>query len=355
MAKTTPILLSTLVLATAQSGFEALTLDDAHALANELEAWKATPAGQAAANLGLLPTPSKLESTEVEASELERFFAAKEAVARLQREQPSATFSIETPFALLTNDEFKATVARSFEQSKRLREDMDVETRQLQASGKESVDWTTHKCLPDVRNQGKCGSCYAFAAVAVAEFAHCLATGEKVDVAVQELVSCDSRSGGGCDGGSANAAMNTLARTPMCLAADYPYTSGTTKVNGECKSSSCPTKKQLKIGTAVRTYGENNLVASLQLRPTAVTVEAGNDAWRFYKGGVVTSCPGKRSDHAVLAVAYGTENGTPYYKIKNSWGPNWGDNGYIKLQRNAPNTYSGMCNVGEGPMYHRLR
>ncbi|OQR83718.1 cysteine protease family C01A [Achlya hypogyna] len=334
--------------------FDDLSAEEQRALTAELDEWKASEDGQVALARGLIPKPSKLEAAG-ELSQVERFFASKQAVERLRLEQPHATFSVNHPFALLTPEEFADMVRGSFEQSQKLREGVEVETRQLAAEAKDSVDWTTHKCLPEVRNQGKCGSCYAFAAVAVAEFAHCLNTGEKVDIAVQQLVSCDRSSGGGCDGGSARSAMDTLARSPMCLAADYPYTSGTTKVNGECASAKCPVKKELKIGMAVRTSGEGNLVASLQQRPTAVTVEAGNDAWRHYSGGVVTSCPGARSDHAVLAVAYGVENGIPFYKIKNSWGANWGDKGYIKLQRDAKNTYSGMCNVGEGPMYHRPR
>ncbi|CAK4372318.1 unnamed protein product, partial [Aphanomyces euteiches] len=92
------------------------------------------------------------------------------------------------------------------------------------------------------------------------------------------------------------------------------------------------TKKTLSIGETVQTEGEDPLVAALNKQPVSVVVEAGNEVWRNYKSGVVTQCPGKQSDHAVIAVGYGTST-HDYFKIKNSWGAQWGDSGYIYLQR----------------------
>ncbi|KAH9160791.1 hypothetical protein AeNC1_018953, partial [Aphanomyces euteiches] len=82
-----------------------------------------------------------------------------------------------------------------------------------------------------------------------------------------------------------------------------------------------------------------------------VVVEAGNEVWRNYKSGVVTQCPGKQSDHAVIAVGYGTST-HDYFKIKNSWGAQWGDSGYIYLQRGVGG--KGMCNVVEGISFPTL-
>ncbi|KAF0708530.1 hypothetical protein As57867_006214, partial [Aphanomyces stellatus] len=77
-------------------------------------------------------------------------------------------------------------------------------------------------------------------------------------------------------------------------------------------------------------------------------VEAGNNVWKNYRGGVVSQCPGAQSDHAVIAVGYDGES----FKIKNSWGAGWGENGYIRLARNGGG--SGTCNVVEAPSFPQL-
>ncbi|KAF0691470.1 hypothetical protein As57867_017259, partial [Aphanomyces stellatus] len=89
----------------------------------------------------------------------------------------------------------------------------------------------------------------------------------------------------------------------------------------------------------------------LNTQPATVVVEAGNSVWRNYKSGIVSQCPGSQSDHAVIAVGYGSKNGD-FFKIKNSWGAQWGDNGYIYLKRGGGG--KGMCNVVEGISYPEL-
>ncbi|OQS01784.1 cathepsin L, partial [Thraustotheca clavata] len=106
---------------------------------------------------------------------------------------------------------------------------------------------------------------------------------------------------------------------------------------------------QCSIGATVSIQGENALQSSLDKQAVQVIVEAGNNVWRNYKSGVVKSCPGAQSDHAVLAVGYGNLNGVDHFKIKNSWGSSWGSGGYIYLQRGVGG--NGMCNVAEHPSY----
>ncbi|KAF0702636.1 hypothetical protein As57867_007736, partial [Aphanomyces stellatus] len=98
---------------------------------------------------------------------------------------------------------------------------------------------------------------------------------------------------------------------------------------GTCNSS-C-NKKQLSLGKTKQTSGESSLMTVLNTQPATVVVEAGNSVWRNYKSGIVSQCPGSQSDHAVIAVGYGSKNGD-FFKIKNSWGAQWGDNGYIYLK-----------------------
>ncbi|KAH9162208.1 hypothetical protein AeNC1_018852, partial [Aphanomyces euteiches] len=118
-------------------------------------------------------------------------------------------------------------------------------------------------------------------------------------------------------GGYPSAAIDYQHNGGICLESAYPYTSGTTGQTGSCQSSCA--KKTLSIGETVQTEGEDSLVAALNKQPVSVVVEAGNEVWRNYKSGVVTQCPGKQSDHAVIAVGYGTST-HDYFKIKNSWG-----------------------------------
>ncbi|ETV90503.1 hypothetical protein H310_14743, partial [Aphanomyces invadans] len=135
----------------------------------------------------------------------------------------------------------------------------------------------------------------------------------------------------------------------VCTEASYPYTSGRDGQTGTCQTS-C-TKKKLAIGKTKTTSGESSLMTVLNSQPATVVVEAANNVWRNYKSGVVTQCPGAPSDHAVIAVGYGTSS-SDYFKIKNSWGAQWGDNGYIYLKRGVSG--KGMCNVAEGVSYPEL-
>ncbi|CAK5177548.1 unnamed protein product [Aphanomyces euteiches] len=182
------------------------------------------------------------------------------------------------------------------------------------------------------------------------EFAHCLATGDLLDLSEQQVVSCDNAQSHGCDGGFPGWAMD-FERKGMCLESAYPYTSGQSDVTGTCQTT-CE-KKALSLGETVQDRGESALMTILNTQPVTVTVESGNPVWRNYEGGLVTQCPGAESDHAVIAVGYGTNSDGDYFKIKNSWGTWWGDNGYIYLQRGVGG--KGMCNLADFIYYPDLK
>ncbi|OQS04738.1 cysteine protease family C01A, partial [Thraustotheca clavata] len=213
------------------------------------------------------------------------------------------------------------------------------------------VDWTTSKCVNAVKNQGQCGSCWAFSGTGTVESAHCIATGTLLNLSDQQVTSCAKAAGNGCDGGLEDKAITWIHDNGgLCLEKDYPYTSGSSGQTGSCQSS-C-SKQKLSIGATVNIKGEGALETALNTQPISVAVEAGNDVWQYYKGGVVTHCPGAQSDHAVIAVGYGSENGKNFFKIRNSWGANWGEKGYIRLQRGVGG--KGMCNVAEEPAYPKI-
>ncbi|EQC33913.1 hypothetical protein SDRG_08593 [Saprolegnia diclina VS20] len=320
----------------------------------KLEAWKTSQAGKQAKANGFLPPKTEhgnLEDGEID-DELARFATTQKIVDDLNKQHTGAVFSTDNQFALMTEDEFAAFVKGSFKHeapTRQLRAD-NTQTSLTQAQQEATgIDWATNKCMSPVRNQGSCGSCWSFAAVGAVEAAHCIATGSLVDFSEQQLVSCASSAGYGCQGGWPNKALDYIAQTGLCTESGFPYASGSSNQNGQCKDCQ---KTKVSVGKSVDIRGESALQSALDKQPVTVVVEAGNNVWRNYKSGVVQSCPGAQSDHAVIAVGYGTKDGQQHFKIKNSWGTGWGEGGYMYLKRGGSG--KGMCNVAEAPSYPML-
>ncbi|KDO20394.1 hypothetical protein SPRG_22335 [Saprolegnia parasitica CBS 223.65] len=255
-----------------------LSTSDRQALQTELEAWKRSAAGKAAAEHGYVP---KTESGELggKTLELERFAATKKVVAQLNLANPHATFTEKNPFALLSDDEFArfATgLGNATTPARALSIDGQLTPLQRAATG---VDWSTDACMSGVRDQGACGSCWAFASVGAAEFAHCKATGALATFSEQQLVSCASSAGYGCQGGWPNKALDYLASTGACSGTSYPYTSGNSRASGQCDSG-C-SKAPLRLGASVTISGESALQSALEKHVVTVTVEA-NNAYCLY-------------------------------------------------------------------------
>ncbi|KAJ0392121.1 hypothetical protein P43SY_008198 [Pythium insidiosum] len=191
--------------------------------------------------------------------------------------------------------------------------------------------------MAPIQNQGGCGSCWAFAGVAVAESALCIRQGGSslVKLSEQNVASCSTRNNG-CDGGVPSYTYEHIQQQGICKAQDDPYTSG----NGRLAScnKSC-TKVPVPIKSTKRLQGEEQLVTAIKEYPVFVAVAAGNNAWKQYKGGVLSSCDTSQLDHAVVAVGYDSSS----IKIRNSWGANWGESGYIRLRRSGGG--SGTCGM----------
>merc|ERR1711988_662430 len=190
----------------------------------------------------------------------------------------------------------------------------------------DEVNWVTKGAVTAVKNQAQCGSCWAFSFTGSMEGAHFLASGNLVSLSEEQLVQC-STVNSGCNGGLMDYAFQYAQKTPMVTEDAFPYTSGH-GVTGTCD-------KTMEQGGAVSVTGfkdvspsQSNpaqLKAAVAKQPVSVAIEADKFAFQGYTGGVITgtSC-GTRLDHGVLAVGYGTEDGTDYYLVKNSWGPSWG-------------------------------
>jgi C1A family cysteine protease len=214
------------------------------------------------------------------------------------------------------------------------------------ASNADEVNWVTKGGVTPVKNQASCGSCWSFSSTGAMEGAHFVAAGELLSFSEQQLVSC-SKLNHACNGGSMALAFRFYKSHAAVLEADYPYTSGAGKV-AACDSSKKATSVKATGYAMVTPNNSDQLKAALAKGPVSVAIEADRTAFQAYQSGVLTgSACGTQLDHGVLAVGYGTENGTPYYLVKNSWGPTWGDHGFIKI---GIESGAGVCGIQEQPV-----
>merc|ERR1712048_75907 len=187
-------------------------------------------------------------------------------------------------------------------------------------------DWTTWGAVNPIKNQGQCGSCWAFSTVGTLESAWQISNGALYSLAEQQLVDCD-KSDNGCSGGWPHTAYDSyISRNGYCSEDSYDYTAR----GGYCRASSCDVKLPRGSVTGHTNVGSSSsgLKSALAKQPVSVTVNAGQ--LQLYANGVVTGDCRGQINHAVIAVGYGSE-GQDYFKIRNSWGTGWGEQGYIRL------------------------
>jgi len=201
-------------------------------------------------------------------------------------------------------------------------------------------NWLDRGAVTSVKDQGDCGSCWAFGAVGTMEGQVFLHEGKLVDLSEQNLVDCDHECqkfpdlgklcDDGCDGGmEPNAFQYVIKNGGIMLLEDYPYTGE----DGECKFDKSKAIGGFTNWTYVTVKNEDDLRQYLYDNgPVSIGVHA--DEWFYYSGGVFDSSCQTENDHAVLLTGWGeTSSGIPYWIIKNSWGKSWGLKGYIHLIR----------------------
>ena len=215
------------------------------------------------------------------------------------------------------------------------------------------VNWVDAGAVTPVKDQGQCGSCWAFSTIASLEGAHFIAASELLSFSEQQLVDCASILQGygnlGCFGGLQTYAYEYYEDGYMAeLESVYPYTSGNGSMSLDCKYDSLSkTAVTVSKYTNVTPNNPTQMQAALVQQPLAVAIEADKMVFQTYTSGVLSSSKcGTTLDHAVTVVGNGTEDGQEYWLVKNSWNTTWGDKGYVKLAKDSSN---GTCGVQIDP------
>jgi len=248
----------------------------------------------------------------------------------------------------MTHAEFKSTklgynrVDRTHLRSKNT---APVSTKAIPAS----VNWVTAGAVTGVKNQGQCGSCWSFSTTGAVEGAVYIASKQLAGLSEQQLVDCSTAQGNqGCNGGLMDSAFQYIISNGGITSEDqYPYTAtGPNTCNTTVTSVSTITGF-----TDVAQGSETALATAVAQQPVSVAIEADQNCFQFYSGGVLSdpSC-GVQLDHGVLAVGYGTYQGSQkYWYVKNSWGTSWGLDGYVMIAKDTGGV--GECGIASEPSY----
>jgi len=209
-------------------------------------------------------------------------------------------------------------------------------------NGSDSLSWVAEGAVTDVKNQRACGSCWSFSTTGAIEGINKIVGGELVALSEQELVDCDTIQDHGCQGGLMDFAFEFVEKNGgLDTEEDYPYRA----MQGQCDIA-----KRNRVVVSIDGHvdvpkgNESALLEVLRRQPVSIGIQANQRFFQLYTGGVFDNeeC-GTRLDHGVLLAGFGTEDGSDYFLMKNSWGAVWGEEGYMKMKMGvAP---SGLCGL----------
>lgn len=251
-------------------------------------------------------------------------FEANLAEAAILKEQnPLAEFGA-TQFSDWTKDELKESIT-NYVPSGEVLPEMDLNHLPVEVAA--TQDWTG-KYTTSVKDQGQCGSCWAFSAVEQIESDLMREHGTAITLSTQELVDCTGSGGkrNGCNGGDPAEAYKVIEQLGgIETESSYKYTAR----NGNCQFSKSKVAAKISSYKSVGRGSESSMKSYVSATgPLSVCVDA--NSWNSYRSGIMTSC-GNSVDHCVQVVGFGTSGSTDYWKVRNSWGKSWGESGHMRL------------------------
>lgn len=200
-----------------------------------------------------------------------------------------------------------------------------------------SFDWREKSVVSPIKNQETCGACWAFSAIATSESAYAISSGSLIQFSEQNLIDCIT--GAGCGGGWADSGCDYVINNQngqFNSESDYPYTAA----DGTCKFDSSKSVGKIVDVTKVAYGDEEDLKEKIANYGVAsIGISAGNTPFNLYTGGILddNECNIYLIDHAVACVGYGSEDGIDFWIVRNSWGTDWGEEGYVRMIRNKNN------------------
>lgn len=210
-----------------------------------------------------------------------------------------------------------------------------------------NLDWRKYGAVAKPKGQGTCGSCWSFASAGAVEGANFLKTGRLIDLSEQQLIDCTwftpgVRNGNnGCLGGWTWKTFAWIKKFGIATTESYGHYRGQ---EGYCKTEGIKTGARIDGFRRVKRYHPDLLRKAIAYHgPATISINANPKALKFYSKGVLDDprCSNK-TDHAVLLIGYGKENGVPYWLVKNSWSESWGDHGFVKIRQ-------GQCGIEKRP------
>jgi len=279
-------------------------------------------------------------SAEEKAYRYSVFVDTLKRIDQLNQGEPFRPHGINQ-FADLTQDEFRA----QYLMPKGVIEQRKAHLAQAPVLELEATDlpveysWLNNgSVVTPVKNQGQCGSCWAFSTTENIESVWAIAGNPLVSLAPQQIVDCDTVDAG-CNGGNPPTAYEYVIKAGgLEPEKDYPYTA---------KDGKCTAKASLEVAKisgyswATRTKNETAMqVAVYNVAPLSICVDA--VTWQTYTSGIITKNCGTALDHCVQLIGWGSQGSTEYWSVRNSWGASWGEQGYIRVERNKD-----LCGIAQ--------
>ena len=273
-----------------------------------------------------------------ESTRFQNFVQNMKKAETLQAANPLATFGANQ-FADFSEAEFAARIngAEFFKQAvAEVKVYTTATLAEVHAAAGEIVDWRAKGTVTAVKNQGSCGSCWAYSALGNVENQWAVAGNALTPLSEQLLTSCDTIDSG-CNGGLMDNAFKWLINNrkgEIVTEESYPYVSGGGRAPA-CKSKS--ELDSLPVGATITGFNhldrsEDTLAAYVK-STGAIAVAVDATTFQSYRSGIVTNCVNRQINHGVLTVGFDDVNVPPYWIIKNSWGTSWGEAGYLRLAK----------------------